>query len=279
VLLVVAAGGWGVWTYLMPHTVTLPNVVGDDLTAAERRLNSLGLSVRTTDGRYSKEVAEGRVLRMQPSTGVEVDDRARVTLVPSLGPPPVDVPDVIGGTVEEARTLLRAADLSLGKVRQRYSDRFDVGHIVKRTGDAQVPWGSKVDVWVSRGPKPLPIPDVVGSGADEARTALEPWVVTWEQRFSDAVPRDLVIAQHPRPGTHVQPGEGITVVVSLGPETFAMPNVVDVPKDTAVARLKALGLQVAVFAVPNSTGGTVVSQEPSQGVTVRYGQKVTIYVA
>jgi serine/threonine-protein kinase len=278
-LLVVAAAGWGAWTYLLPHTVALPNVVGTDLTAAERRLNGLGLVVRTADGKYSKTVAEGRVLRMVPSEGVEVDEGARVTLVPSLGPPPVDVPDVIGKTVDEARTLLREADLGLGRVRQRYSDRFDVGHIVKRSGGADVPWGSKVDVWVSRGPKPLPIPDVAGAPVEEARSSLASWVVTWEQKFSDTVPRDHVIAQRPRPGTEVQPGEGITVVVSLGPETFAMPNVVGEPKEQAVAQLKALGLQVAVFAVPNSTAGAVVSQEPSEGVTVRYGQKVTIYVA
>lgn len=278
-LLVVAAAGWGAWTYLIPHSVTLPNVIGGDLTAAERRLNDLGLTVRTTDGKFSKTVPEGDVLRMLPAAGVDVDGGARVTLVPSLGPPPVDVPNLAGKTVDQARTLLRDADLDLGKVHPRYSERFDVGHVVKQSGQAQEPWGSAIDVWVSKGPEPVPIPKVVGRSVDAARTALEPWVVTWEQKFSDTVPRDHVIAQQPKPGTELQPGEGITVVVSLGPETFAMPSVVGDTKDAAIAELRALGLKVGVVPIPGGNGDTVVSSLPTSGTTVRYGQTVTLYVA
>ena len=278
-LLVVAVAAWGAWTYLVPHSVTLPNVVGADLTAAERQLNGLGLAVRSTDGRYSKTVPEGHVLRMLPGVGEEVDGGARVTLVPSLGPPPVDVPSLTGKTVDQARTLLREAELDLGAVHQRYSDRFDVGHIVRQGAQGQAPWGSKVDVWVSKGPKPVPLPKVVGKTSDDARTALAAWVVTWEQRFSDTVPRDQVIAQRPKPGTEIQPGEGITVVVSLGPETFAMPNVVGTGRDAAVAELRALGLKVGVVPIPGGNGDTVVSSLPTAGTTVRYGQTVTLYVA
>ena len=114
---------------------------------------------------------------------------------------------------------------------------------------------------------------------DAARSALEPWVVTWEQKFSDTVPRDEGIAQQPKPGTELQPGEGITVVVSLGPEPFAMPSVVGDTKDAAIAELRALGLKVGVVPIPGGNGDTVVSSLPTSGTTVRYGQTVTLYVA
>jgi serine/threonine-protein kinase len=278
-LLVVVAAGWGTWTYLIPHSVRIPNVIGADLTAAERRLSDAGVVVRVVDGRYSKKIPEGRVWGMRPGPGAEVENGAHVMLIPSLGPPPVDVPDLVGKTVDQAKTLLLAADLDLGQIGQRFSDRIDVGHIVRQSGQAREPWGSSIDVWISTGPRPIPVPNVVKARSEDAKAALEAWVITWDQRFSETVPRDEVIAQHPKPGTVLQPGEGVTIVLSLGPETFAMPNVLGMSKDAAVARLKDLGLQVAVFAVPNSTAGTVVSQTPSAGVTVRYGQKVTIYVA
>ena len=274
-----AAGAWGVWTYLIPHSVRIPSLVGARLSAAERRLSDLGLTVRRADGRYSRTVPEGDVVRMQPAPGTDAAEGSRVTLVPSLGPPPVDVPDLLGKTVDQARHLLDRAHLTLGEVTPRYSDRYEDHHIAKVAGGATAPWGSSVDVWVSKGPRPLPVPNVVGMTLDAAKAALDPWLITWKQRFSDAIPRDQVIAQQPKPGLEIQPGEGVTVIVSLGPQTFPMPSVVGLSKDAAVAKLRALGLEVAVFAVPNSSGGQVVSQEPSAGDTVRYGDKVTIYVA
>jgi eukaryotic-like serine/threonine-protein kinase len=274
-----ATAAWGAWTYLIPHTVKLPDVTRADLRAAERRLNDLGLSVRTIDGRYSKTIAEGDVLKMQPAAGAEVDEGARITLVPSLGPPPVEVPDLTGKTVDQARALLHDAELDLGKVRQRYSARFDAGRIVEQSGDAREPWGSSIDVWVSRGPKPIPVPDVTGKTLEKAKAALDGWVVTVDQKFSDTVPRERIIGQQPKPGVELQPGQGVTIVVSLGPETFAMPNVVGTSKDAAVAQLRELGLEVGIVPIPGGNGDTVVSTLPTAGTTVRYGQTVTLYVA
>jgi beta-lactam-binding protein with PASTA domain len=58
-----------------------------------------------------------------------------------------------------------------------------------------------------------------------------------------------------------------------------MPGVEGMSKQAAVARLDALGLDVAIYAVPGSDAAVVVSQEPAAGTTVRYGDTVTIYVA
>jgi serine/threonine-protein kinase len=280
VLLVgVAVGAWGAWTYLVPHTVTLPSVLGADAGDAGRRLGDLGVVVRMAEGRYSRTVARGDVLRMQPPGGTEVDEGAPVTLVPSLGPPPVPVPDLIGKTVEQARTMLHGAGLELGVVRQRYSDRYDVGHIVDRSAGARARFGSEVDVWVSKGPQPVPVPRVVGKTLDDAKAALSAWVVTVEERFSDTAPRGYVMEQKPQPRTDLQPGQGVAIVVSLGPETFPMPSVVGLSKSAASARLDALGLSVGVVPIPGSNGDSVVSTLPTAGTTVRYGQTVTIYVA
>jgi eukaryotic-like serine/threonine-protein kinase len=272
-------GAWGAWTYLVPHAVTLPSVVGVDLTAAERRLADLGLGVRVTAGGYSKQVPKGDVLRMRPTAGTDVDEEARITLVPSLGPPPVTVPDLTGSTVDQARTRLTEADLDLGAVHERYDDRYDVGHIVAQTGGARAPFGSAIDIWVSKGPEPIPVPRVVGKPMDDAKAALSPWVVTVEQRFSDTAPRDDVMAQTPRARTKLQPGRGVTIVVSLGPETFPMPDVVGLSKSAAATRLDSVGLSLGVVPIPGGNGDTVVSSLPTAGTTVRFGQTVTIYVA
>jgi serine/threonine-protein kinase len=120
---------------------------------------------------------------------------------------------------------------------------------------------------------------VIGKAVDDAKSALTAWVVTVDERFSDTVPRDQVIAQKPKPRTDLQPGRGVTIVVSLGPATFPMPDVVGMSKDAATSRLDALGLSVGVVPIPGGNGATVVSTLPTAQTTVRYGQTVTIYVA
>jgi serine/threonine-protein kinase len=273
------AAAWGAWTYLVPHTVSVPRLVGAEMTAAERRLSDLGLTARTAKGHYSRTVPAGHVVRTQPAPGTDVDGGSAVTLVPSLGPPPVEVPDVLGKTVDQARTLLEGAHLKLGRVTPRFSARFDEGRIAKVAAGASEPWGSAIDVWVSKGPRPVPVPKVVGKTLDDAHRLLDAWNVTVVQKFSDTVPRDHVISTQPRAGTELQPGQSLTVVVSLGPQTFAMPSVVGMSKDAATAELRALGLKVGYTPIPGSNADTVVSTLPTAGTTVRYGQTVTLFVA
>jgi len=280
-LIALSAAGWGAWTYLIPHRVDVPHVVGLNVEAASARLNEAGLTVRIAAGRYSMRFAKGTVIREEPEAGSSVRRDSVVTLVPSLGPPPVPVPDLTHLTVGEATAALRKAHLALGPRHQIYSDAVPAGDIVQQdpaaTGEA--PRGSEVEVWVSKGPKPEPVPKVIGKTRTEAEGLLGAWVVTLKTRFSDTVPKGEVMAQRPAPQTMLQPGRSVTIVVSLGPRTFPMPNVVGMPRDAAIAKLKDLGLRVAALPVPGSSGSTVVSQIPAAGQTVQYGQTVTIYVA
>jgi serine/threonine-protein kinase len=279
----IGTSAWGAWTYLVPHTVMLPNVVGSDLDHAQQRLNDLGLRVRVGPGEFDQtmKVPEGGVLRMRPQPGTELEQGAIVTLIPSKGPPPVDVPDLAGKTVQQAKQLLEKAGLELGDRPRRYNARYDEDRIFWQSVDfpGQAPRDSAIDVRVSRGPEPVPVPKVIGETQKNAEQLLDGWVINVEQKFSDDVDRGFVIAQMPDRKTKLQPGQGVTIVVSLGPRTFAMPNVVGISKQAAVTELKRLGLEVAVYAVPSSDAATVVSQDPDAGVTVTYGQTVQIFVA
>ncbi len=88
-----------------------------------------------------------------------------------------------------------------------------------------------------------------------------------------------MISQDPGKGSQLQPGNAVTIVVSLGPEQFAMPSVVGMSRDAAVARLTELGLIVDVAIVPGQGGSLVVYQEPATGSIVHAGDTVSIFVA
>ncbi len=133
---------------------------------------------------------------------------------------------------------------------------------------------------VSRGPRPITLDDYSGqvfAGANAALTGLGLRVAETQQ-YSTSVDRGLVIGTEPPAGTVVHRGDTITIIVSLGPKTFPMPNVLGETKDRAVAELQALGLVVRTIQLPNSTNDIVAGQIPGPGTTVSQGQTVTLYI-
>jgi len=280
-VLALAAAAWGAWTYVIPHSVDVPRVTGLSMAAATARLQDADLTVSLASGDYSHQVPEGHVLRIQPVPGTTVRTGTRVTLTPSLGPPPVPVPDLVGKTIPESQAVLRKAQLTLGKRTPRFSDRFPEGRIIGQSepGGGTAPQGSPIDVVVSKGPTPEPMPKAVGKSEEQARSLLTAWVVKKTGRYSDSVPRGQVMAQNPRPKTKLQPGQTVVIVVSLGPKFFDVPSFVGMSRTEAVAAIQALGLQPSVAPVPGSNGDTVVGQLPAAGTRVRAGSTVTIYVA
>jgi serine/threonine-protein kinase len=282
-LVILATAAWGAWTYVIPHRVDVPSVIGLDVRDAQRKLENVGLVARIAQGRHSLRVDEGAVLDVRPDEGTVVEDGTRVVLVPSAGPPPVRVPNIVGKTLERARELLRGADLRVGDVLRAYHAELAEGHVIRQSvnGRDDAPLGSAIDVVVSRGPKPLPVPRVTGRIVEDATALLEDagFVVARNDAFSDDVARGRVISQDPARGKNLQPGETVSIVVSLGPEEFELPSFLGLGRDEAIARIHALGLEAQVVPVPGGNGSTVVSQLPPVGENVRAGDTIAIYVA
>jgi serine/threonine-protein kinase len=280
----VALGGaaYGAWAYLIPRHVDVPKVVGLTLGTAQDRLQEAGLVVRMTGGRYSPTVVQGVVLEARPAAGTTLERGDRVVLVPSLGHAPVETPDLIGASLAKAKSLLRDADLRPGGVSHAYSDAFTAGQVMKQSVRAgrDAPYRSEIDLVLSKGPVPVRVPHVVGKAQDQATEVLTTagFLVDASEDHSQDVPRGKVISQNP-PDGELQPGETVSIVVSLGPPEFPMPNVVGMSRDAAVAKLQDLGLEVSVSIVPGHSGTRVVFQEPASGATVHAGDTVSVYVA
>jgi serine/threonine-protein kinase len=282
-LVAIAAAAWASWTYLVPHEVDVPAVVGLTVDQAQAKLEDAGLAVRVGQGRTSLNVPKGRVLHVQPKEGTTLHRGDRVTLVPSLGPPPVPVPELVGLSLAEAKAALKEAKLTIGAVTKAFSEGFSEGQVMRQSvrAEQEAPQASAIDVVLSRGPAPVPVPNVVGRTKERAVEALDAlgFVVDVQEEFSKRIERGTVIAQVPTHGSELQPGESVTIVVSLGPPEFPMPNVVGMERDAAVAKLRDLGLIVDVAIVPGHSGSSVVYQEPATGTIVHAGDLVHVYVA
>jgi serine/threonine-protein kinase len=110
----------------------------------------------------------------------------------------------------------------------------------------------------------------------QAQAALQAVGLTATQAnaTSATVPSGNVISTTPPSGGMAPFGSAVTVTVSTGPPTVAVPNLFDDTVPQAVAALQAAGL-VASGLEGNPTG-TVIGSIPSQGTVVPTGSSVTL---
>jgi eukaryotic-like serine/threonine-protein kinase len=281
-LIVLAALGWAAWAYVIPHRTTAPNVQGKTVEAAQAAAEQAELRLQLAGEAYSADIPAGRVIRQDPGPGAEVDQGTRLSVVISRGPQLVQIPNVRGQS--EARATERLRELGLVvNVEREYHDtvlRFDVIDQNPR-GGTTIEVGKTVTLTVSRGKPPVEVPDLVGRTEEEAGALVTGagLALRVTEEFSDTVPRGSVISQAPKAGTIVRKGDTVSIVLSKGPRTFAMPKVVGMSRDEAVARLEGLGLVVREIQLPSTTGDRVVYTKPKAGTTVQSGQEVRIYLA
>lgn len=157
-----------------PELFALPKVSGSSAAKAKESLKQDGFSNVKTREEYSDDVDKGNVISTSPEAGKKIARKGSVTLTVSLGPAPVQVPDLVGLTEDEAETALEAVGLELDVEDSVNSSEIPEDRIVSQNPSnttAQV--GSTITVIMSDGPEYVDIPSVVGMSVAEATQTLE----------------------------------------------------------------------------------------------------------
>lgn len=157
-----------------PDTVKLPDVTGYRLDRARSLLEDEGLEPGMVTREFSDEAAKGFVISTDPGTGTTVRAGSAVALVVSKGSP-VDVPDVTGDDLEDAKAELTDAGLKVEVADEQVESEFDSGQVARQTPEpgGRAAEGDTVTLTVSKGPRMIEVPDVVGDSVDDARQTLE----------------------------------------------------------------------------------------------------------
>ena len=281
VLAVLALGAATAWWFLAgPGSFTrIPQVSGRSLTAAGDALTQAGLRPATAQV-FSDTVPAGRVVRTEPPVGRRVRHGSTVTIDLSKGPQLFDVPQVTGRTEAEARKLLAQVHLTAGSVDSTYDDHARAGRVIRSEPPAGTALrrGQPVDLTISRGPRPIEVPDLRGSSQASAEAQLSALGLQSDvrQRSDDVVPAGVVIDQDPRSGDTVLPGGTVTLVVSSGPPLVTVPDVTDQRVQQAVRALQQAGFQVRL--VGRRLIDRVQGQSPQPGTQAPKGSIVTLLV-
>jgi serine/threonine-protein kinase len=266
--------------------VEVPDVVGMDIERATRILENKELSVETEEERSRKP--EGEVLEQDPQAGEMAREGDTVTLTVSEGLPDVEVPDLVGMTLEEAREELEDARLKLGEVTRQPDNEAPENEVLEQTPDPgeEIEARSRVDVVVSSGPSTVPVPGVIGMTESEAIDEIQDAGLRVEitRGPSDDFEEGIVAGQDPDEGTEVDEGSTVVIFVSEGAEERPMPDVTGQDGDEAEAFLESdYELNVSQQnADPSRCGaqppGTVCYQDPDPGDPVSPGDNAVLYV-
>jgi serine/threonine-protein kinase len=287
-LLVITAGvaGWYAFSQIQDSlssgsTVSVPYVEGQREDLAVQNILNKGLKVKV-HREPSDTVKIGQVFDQSPEGGVRVDKAGVVDIRVSLGPPKVEVPDVMGKSNNDAIAAITDAKLKF-KVLQVFS-KEDAGTVVAQDprGGRIVNQGSIVHINVSKGLQPLQVPDVRGQLFDNAAGQLQgAGFAVARQNVDSSQPKDTVIDQDPRGGSSLSRGGTVTLFVSKGPKQATIPDVTSQDEPSARQVLEQSGFSVDVqqqdVTDPNQDG-IVLSQDPPGGTKAKPGTTVTIVV-
>ena len=217
VVLALCVAGWA----LVPgDAAELPDLTGFSPEMAEVELAALDMELTFAyEDAYSEDVDPGEVAATEPTAGTELEGGEAILLSLSVGPRHVEVPDVVGGTENDARTLLREAGFTEVEVVQEHSAEETPGTVlssvpeVGEDGDRE----EEVTLHVSEG---VIVPTLVGMAQAEATEALGGLGLTVSvvEAPSESVAEGAVSGQDPEPGTILPEDGAVTLTVSTGPE-------------------------------------------------------------
>ena len=199
----------------------------------------------------------------------------------------VEVPDVTGRTVNEARQQLQAVELRITvDANRRFDQKVPIDRIMQQDPPAGVDARPQrtVRVWISAGARTTRVPDLVKQTERTARIrvvqdGLE--IASVAEIASPDYPADAVIAQQPPPSSQAPQ---VSLLVNRGEPavTYVMPDVIGMDGARVESVLRTHGFRVAIVGsqpYPGVPPGTVVRQQPNAGYQVGPADAISLEVS
>lgn len=186
-----------------------------------------------------------------------------------LGPDPVEVPNVVGMTADQARAELEGVGLEFVPVTEANEAPADEVFRTDPEAGTELVEGDEVTVYISSGPDAIAIPDLEGRTQAEARNELvalgfDAARITTTTEHHPTIPRDSVTKTEPPAGDEVSPDTDILLYLSDG--QVELPDLTGMTEAAARETLRELGLTVSyLYEDDDGPPGVVLSQSRGPG--------------
>ena len=213
---------------------------------------------------------------------------ATIGISNSTRPKDVQIPNLVGKTVDEAKQILEENKLIYVEDGTEYSTEYEEGQIISQNPtyveNRNIKQNTEVKVVVSLGIETTTVPKLKGLTKDEAEETAEKSKIKLNivEETSKTVEAGIIIKQDTDEGETVNAGDTVTVYLSIGTgiKQVAVTSVFGRDEATAKQILESAGLVVQVEYDEDSTkdNGVVLRQSIDSGTTVDEGTTIVITV-
>jgi beta-lactam-binding protein with PASTA domain len=257
----------------------MPDLRGQTLSAARNIIARLRLNLASISHRYSSR-APDTVISQSPQPGSGVRPGTRVALV--LAQKYLQVPNVVGKPLDDAREIIAKSGLTTGEV-STVAVPGVAGIVIRQRPEpgTRAEARQKVSLVVSK-QLVSRVPRLIGRDVSLAqRLLVSAGLKLGTSRKADADQQaGRIISQSIDPGSSVPRNTTIDIVVSRG-EFVRVPNIVDRKISAARILLRQARLTggVVEHRASERTPGLVLSQSPRAGQRVQVNSRVNMVVA
>ena len=198
----------------------------------------------------------------------------------------VEVPNIVGLSVDEAKEKLNEAGLGFAQNGTIASDVIEEGLIAQQSIEAgqSVERNTRILGVISSGAASFNVPDVTGKTQEEASRVLEEagLKVSVTESHDSNVEQGKVISTNPAANQPVGKGDTVILVVSKGSENSKVPNLSNMTEDAAKLALEAQGLKLGIVEETYSDtvgAGLVISQSYDANTEIEPGKTVNIVLS
>ncbi|MEW6727365.1 MAG: PASTA domain-containing protein [Bacillota bacterium] len=203
--------------------------------------------------------------------------------------PEVEVPDVVGLTVEDAKRELELRGLR-ADISEVYHNEVEQGKVISQDipPHTKVKQRRTVFLTVSKGPELVRVPDVVNRPAGDAQLILENAgfkIGGQEEIYDELLPRGTVVRQEPPANTESPRGSAVKLYISKGatPVYLQVPDLIGLTLDAARQQAQDAGFDIdgnAARAPSNEwPEGVVVAQDPPPSTQAEEGKVIRVTVS
>lgn len=212
------------YLYLIPAKpeVTVPNLVGFEVTEAEKLAEKNGLKLNVVKREPNEAVQPGGILSQVPKPGMVVRKGRVIDVVVSSGIETVMVPDLTGKTLIEAEILLDQAGLKRGDIYSESNRNIPEDHIIRQkpAPNTKIQKGATVDIYRSLGPEYVEVPNFIGAPLVKVQSELPSLGLVFNNSViykTSPYLQGNILDQKPLPGEVVPINTEMSFVVSAGP--------------------------------------------------------------
>ncbi|MGC9314389.1 MAG: PASTA domain-containing protein [bacterium] len=205
-------------------TLTIPDITGIPAGDAEQIAKKGGFDFLVMREEHNDSVPEGYIISQRPTPGSPAKKGRRISVVVSLSEALAVVPDVAGQHYRSAMLDIEKAGLQVRDTVFEHSDSVDREMIIGTSPEIgeELILGSSVDIIVSMGAERglVKVPNFMGQTLDDAKSLAqsEGLILLIQYRKIPSVPEKTVYRQGTDPGTLVERGNSIYVVVARSEE-------------------------------------------------------------